>query len=60
MVSSLKSLQYLQENCDQLLSLGLPSGVKPQPPTVDKINREYGGWDLRPSNVFSTGTAQTP
>ncbi|KAG0136168.1 serine carboxypeptidase S28-domain-containing protein [Tuber indicum] len=59
-VSSYNSLKHQQDICFRQFPQGISSGVLPQHPAIDKINREYGGWDLRPSNVFFSGGEYDP
>ncbi|PWW77979.1 peptidase S28 [Tuber magnatum] len=59
-VSSYNSLKHQQDICYRQFPRGLSSGLLPPSPAVDKVNREYGGWDLRPSNVFFSGGEYDP
>ncbi|RPA96765.1 peptidase S28 [Choiromyces venosus 120613-1] len=59
-VSSYNSLKHQQDICYRQFPKGLSSGLLPQRPDVDKVNREYGGWNLRPSNVFFSGGEYDP
>ncbi|KAL3462709.1 serine carboxypeptidase S28-domain-containing protein [Aspergillus heterothallicus] len=56
LLSGYQTLEYQQFQCDRLFPQALKSGILPPEPQVTSLNNGYGGWTIRPSNVFwSTG-----
>ena len=53
--SRYQDAKHQQELCYRQFPDGLSSGHLPREPHVDKMNRMFGGWFLRPSNTFYTG-----
>ncbi|KAL0636799.1 hypothetical protein Q9L58_004156 [Maublancomyces gigas] len=54
-VSKYNSLKHQQDICYRQFPNGLSSGLLPKTPRVDKVNGVYGGWNIRPSNVYFSG-----
>lgn len=54
-VSKYNSLKHQQDICHRQFPTGVSSGLFPKTPQVDKVNRAYGGWGIRPSNVYFSG-----
>ncbi|KAL2796420.1 serine carboxypeptidase S28-domain-containing protein [Aspergillus keveii] len=52
LLSKYQTLEYQQFQCNRLFPNALSSGILPQEPQVTALNAEYGGWTVRPSNVF--------
>ncbi|KAL2801918.1 serine carboxypeptidase S28-domain-containing protein [Aspergillus granulosus] len=56
LLSNYQTLEYQQLLCNRLFPEALKSGILPSEPQVTSLNDKYGGWTIRPSNVFwSTG-----
>lgn len=55
LVSKYNSLQHQQDICYRQFPTGVSSGLLPKRPQVEKMNRIYGGWNIRPSNVYFSG-----
>lgn len=54
-VSKYNSLQHQQDICYRQFPTGRSSGFLPERPQVEKMNLEYGGWNIRPSNLYTSG-----
>ncbi|KAF8424482.1 serine carboxypeptidase S28-domain-containing protein [Tirmania nivea] len=53
--SKFNTLQHQQDLCYRQFPDGLSSGYLPRSPREKETNRKFGGWNMRPSNVFWTG-----
>lgn len=53
--SKFNTLQHQQDLCYRQFPDGLSSGYLPRSPHDSVINLKFGGWNMRPSNVFWTG-----
>lgn len=60
LTSKYQTLKHQQEICHRQFPDGLKSGLLPQWPRVDLTNKKFGGWNIRPSNVFWTGGEYDP
>lgn len=60
LLSRYQTLDYWQSVCYRQFPGGLESGLLPAEPQVDAVNRETGGWAMRPSNVYWSGGAFDP
>ncbi|KAI9754082.1 MAG: hypothetical protein M4579_004865 [Chaenotheca gracillima] len=54
-VSSWNSLKHQADICHRQFPTGAASGLLPDLPRVDKTNAHFGGWAIRPSNVYWSG-----
>ncbi|KAI5852730.1 serine peptidase, family S28 [Morchella snyderi] len=59
-VSRYLSQKYGQDLCYHYFPTGVSSGFLPEKPQVEKVNEEFGGWDMTPSNTFFTGGKYDP
>lgn len=55
LLSRYQTLEYQQKICDQQF----PGMIPPHPQTA-ALNAEFGGWDIRPSNVYFSGGEYDP
>ncbi|KAL2832482.1 serine carboxypeptidase S28-domain-containing protein [Aspergillus cavernicola] len=56
LLSRYQTLGFQQALCNRIFSEAADSGVLPSEPQADSVNEEFGGWSIRPSNVyFSAG-----
>ncbi|PKY04489.1 serine peptidase, family S28 [Aspergillus campestris IBT 28561] len=56
LLSRFQTLQYQQEICNRQFPDAVAAGVLPATPEADRVNSEFGGWTVRPSNtMFSVG-----
>ncbi|GMG33649.1 unnamed protein product [Aspergillus oryzae] len=55
LLSRYQTLEYQQEVCNNQFALAVANGVLPSYPQTEALNKEYGGWNIRPSNTFFTG-----
>lgn len=53
--SKYNTLKHQQDICYRQFPTGVSSGLLPKKPRVDKMNSVYGGWNIRPSNVYFSG-----
>tara|TARA_R110002003_G_scaffold140_23_gene12900 strand:- start:5319 stop:5834 length:516 start_codon:yes stop_codon:yes gene_type:complete len=51
LVSKYNSLYHQKEICDRQFP-SAPRDLFPEWPNVDRTNRVFGGWDIRPSNTY--------
>ncbi|KAL5340879.1 serine carboxypeptidase S28-domain-containing protein [Aspergillus crustosus] len=54
LLSKYQTLEFQQLQCNRLFPEALQSGILPPEPQAVAHNTEYGGWTIRPSNVFFT------
>lgn len=54
MISKYDSPEFEQKTCRDQFSND-PHGLLPDSPQADQLNKELGGWSIRPSNTFWTG-----
>ncbi|KAH0614767.1 uncharacterized protein H6S33_000403 [Morchella sextelata] len=59
-VSRYLSQKYGQDLCYRYFPTGVSSGFLPKKPQVEKVNEEFEGWNMRPSNTFFTGGKYDP
>ncbi|KAL4804013.1 serine carboxypeptidase S28-domain-containing protein [Aspergillus unguis] len=56
LLSRYQTLEFQQVMCNQLFPDAVKSGILPKEPRVHSLNEHFGGWSIRPSNVyFSSG-----
>lgn len=55
LLSRYESLEYQQLMCYRQFPGAVESGALPAHPDVDGVNKETGGWTMRPSNVYWSG-----
>ncbi|KAE8323183.1 serine carboxypeptidase S28-domain-containing protein [Aspergillus sergii] len=55
LLSRYQTLEYQQEVCNNQFALAVANGMLPSYPQTEALNKEYGGWNIRPSNTFFTG-----
>ena len=56
LLSKFQTLQYQQDICNRQFPEAVATGVLPATPEVERLNSEFGGWTVRPSNtMFSVG-----
>ncbi|KAL4735421.1 serine carboxypeptidase S28-domain-containing protein [Aspergillus similis] len=56
LLSRYQTLEYQQVRCNRQFPDAVKNGLLPPQPQVDALNTEFGGWNIRPSNVyFSAG-----
>lgn len=54
-LSKYQTLEYQQHVCYRQFPDGLESGYLPRRPQTHVVNKQTGGWDMRPSNVYYSG-----
>lgn len=52
LLSKYLTLEYEQSVCNHNFPSALKSGALPPRPQADTFNAEFGGWTIRPSNVY--------
>ncbi|PYI12008.1 serine peptidase, family S28 [Aspergillus sclerotiicarbonarius CBS 121057] len=55
LLSRYQTLEYQQELCNRQFPSAVVKGLLPPQPLVDDVNQEFGGWTIRPSNVYFSG-----
>jgi hypothetical protein len=56
LLSRYQTLEFQQVMCNRQFPEAVKNGLLPPQPRVDALNAEFGGWNIRPSNVyFSAG-----
>ncbi|KAL4744838.1 hypothetical protein BDW72DRAFT_208706 [Aspergillus terricola var. indicus] len=56
LLSRYQTLEFQQVMCNRQFPEAVKNGLLPPKPQVDALNAEFGGWNIRPSNVyFSAG-----
>ncbi|KAL4875467.1 serine carboxypeptidase S28-domain-containing protein [Aspergillus karnatakaensis] len=60
LLSKYQTLQFQQEQCNRLFPEAVKAGLLPPQPAADALNKEFGGWTIRPSNVFFTAGQWDP
>jgi hypothetical protein len=55
LLSKYQTLEYNQDLCTRQFPEAVKKGIIPASPEVDRVNRETGGWTMRPSNVYWSG-----
>lgn len=53
-LSRFQTLEYQQDICNRQFPDAVESGLLPSEPQADTLNEVFGGWRIRPSNVFFT------
>ncbi|KAL4867623.1 hypothetical protein BDV12DRAFT_118107 [Aspergillus spectabilis] len=54
LLSRYQTLAFQQVQCNRLFPEALKSGIIPPQPQASNLNKEFGGWTIRPSNAFFT------
>lgn len=60
LLSKYNDLFHQKDVCQTQFPDGKSTGLLPEWPLVDKTNKDFGGWDIRPSNTFWTGSQFDP
>ncbi|GLB01643.1 hypothetical protein AtubIFM57258_000052 [Aspergillus tubingensis] len=55
LASRYQSVEYQQEVCNRQFPDAVEKGLLPPSPRADEVNQEFGGWTIRPSNVYFSG-----
>jgi hypothetical protein len=55
LLSSYQTLEYQQELCYRQFPNAVQAGTLPPRPRTESLNEEFGGWTIRPSNVYFSG-----
>ncbi|GFF33870.1 thymus-specific serine protease [Aspergillus udagawae] len=55
LLSSYQTLEYQQELCYRQFPNAVQVGLLPPQPQTESLNEEFGGWTIRPSNVYFSG-----
>ena len=55
LLSRYQSLEYMQYTCNRQFPEAVQTGLLPDHPLADAMNKETGGWTIRPSNVYWSG-----
>lgn len=55
LLSEYQTLEYNQQLCTRQFPEAVKRGIIPKSPEVNRMNRETGGWTIRPSNVYWSG-----
>ncbi|OJJ33236.1 hypothetical protein ASPWEDRAFT_114702 [Aspergillus wentii DTO 134E9] len=55
LLSKYQTLEYQQEICNRVFSSAAESDLLPSQPQANSINADFGGWTMRPSNVYWSG-----
>jgi Serine carboxypeptidase S28 len=60
LISKYNSLSHQKDVCHIQFPDGIESGFLPDWPNAQQTNRDLGGWDIRPSNTYWTGSEFDP
>lgn len=55
LLSKYETLEHEQAVCNRNFPTAVQSGTFPSKPQADALNAEFGGWTMRPSNVYWSG-----
>lgn len=55
-----QTLAYNQEICNRQFPGAIKRGLLPASPAVEEMNKETGGWTIRPSNTYWSGGEYDP
>ncbi|KAJ5299223.1 hypothetical protein N7476_010780 [Penicillium atrosanguineum] len=55
LLSKYQTLKYNQDLCTRQFPEAVKKGIIPASPEVERMNKETGGWAMRPSNVYWSG-----
>ncbi|GAQ07670.1 hypothetical protein ALT_4991 [Aspergillus lentulus] len=55
LLSSYQTLEYQQELCYRQFPNAVQAGILPPRPRTESLNEDFGGWTIRPSNVYFSG-----
>jgi len=55
LLSKYQTVEYNQALCTRQFPEAAKRGIIPKSPEVNRVNRETGGWTMRPSNIYWSG-----